>query len=503
MNRLTARLAVLLAAAVALIAVVVVAANCGSGNDPAVAPPPVVATAAATATSPPEPTPTATPEPTPEPAPTATPEPTPTATPEPAPTATPEPAPTATPEPTPTATPEPTPTATPEPTPTATPEPAPTATPEPTPTATPEPTPTATPEPTPTATPEPTGTPADRSWAPPGSLDGWTDEEVEILRVLYEARLWEWDVLLGHWYSLSYVDYNGERQVWEPPFPGAPRRLTSTTYFWKSTGGLGSEWVTLTDLELPPALARYTLTNPFPARPRAYEASQVGFYPPLKSGVNVVWAAGVDFTDPSQRPECPVITRLEKLNTGWVWPTAELARSDIRQTYEEFQELAEYTGIPALGGNGSVWVEEQQAAFWRFTASTPYGWYTFDIETMKMRPVDTAPDSWDTVNLWESRGDYDLGIGRAYYNHIYLHLPPDIEPWPPFDPGRRWFRGLRLHPSRARTPRAACSSSPRTLVWRTLGGTCGLPATNRQGAPHPGQDGARLAIASSRYGSGT
>ena len=252
--------------------------------------------------------------------------------------------------------------------------------------------------------------------------------------MLYEARLWEWDVLLGHWYSLSYVDYNGERQVWEPPFPGAPRRLTSTTYFWKSTGGLGSEWVTLTDLELPPALARYTLTNPFPARPRAYEASQVGFYPPLKSGVNVVWAAGVDFTDPSQRPECPVITRMEELNTGWVWPTAELARSDIRQTYEEFQEQAEYTGIPALGGNGSVWVEEQQAAFWRFTASTPYGWYTFDIETMKMRPVDTAPDSWDTINLWESRGDYDLGIGRAYYNNIYIDLPPGIEPWPPFDP---------------------------------------------------------------------
>ena len=192
--------------------------------------------------------------------------------------------------------------------------------------------------------------------------------------------------------------------------------------------------MTLTDLELPPALARYTLTNPFPARPLTYEASQVGFYPPLKSGVNVVWAAGVDFTDPSQRPECPVITRMEELNAGWVWPTAELARSDIRQSYEEFQEQAEYTGRPALGGNGRVWVEELQAAFWRFTASTPYGWYTFDIETMKMRPVDTAPDSWDTINLWESRGDYDLAVGRAYYNNIYIDLPPDIEPWPPFDP---------------------------------------------------------------------
>ena len=411
MNRLTARLAVLLAAAVALIIVAVVAVNCGADNDPAATPTPVVATAA-----------------------TATP--TPTATPEPAPTAPPEPTPTAPPEPTPTATPEPTPTATPEPTPTATPEPTPAATPEPTPTATPEPTPTATPAPTPTATPEPTptATPADRSWAPPGSLDGATDEESDVMRRLYEAGLWEWDALLGHWYSLTYVDSNGETQVWEPPFPGAPRRLTSVDYFWGSTGGLGSEWVTLTDLQLPPALARHSLTNPFPPSRRRYEASQVGFYPPLKSGVNVVWAAGVDFTDPSLRPECPAIARMEVLHTGWVWPMAELARSDAIRSYEEFQEQAEYTEIPVRSGMGTVWSEELNAAFWRFTASTPYGWYTFDIETMKMRPVDTAPDSWDTLNLWEFQDPHALGIGVQYYNNIYLPLPPGIEPWPSFDP---------------------------------------------------------------------
>ena len=89
MNRLTARLAVLLAAAVALIVVAVVAVNCGSDSDPAVTPPPVVATATLTSAATAEPTLTAAPEPTP----TATPEPTPTATPEPTPTATPTPTP--------------------------------------------------------------------------------------------------------------------------------------------------------------------------------------------------------------------------------------------------------------------------------------------------------------------------------------------------------------------------------------------------------------------------
>ena len=160
----------------------------------------------------------------------------------------------------------------------------------------------------------------------------------------------------------------------------------------------------------------------------------MGFYPPLKSGVNVVWVAGADLTDPSLRPECPAITRMEVLDAGWVWPTAVLARSDAIRSYEEFQEQMEYTETPVRSGMGRVWSEELNAAFWRFTASTPYGWYTFDIETMKMRPVDTAPDSWDTLNLWDFRDSHGLGIGVQYYNNIYLPLPPDIEPWPPFDP---------------------------------------------------------------------
>ena len=367
-----------------------------------------------------------------EPTPTAAAAATPTAAPTPMATATPEPA--ATPEPTATVTPtrEPTPTAT------APPEPTATAPSEPM----PEPTPTAKPEPTPMATPSA----ADRSWAPPGSLDGATDQEVQLLRRLYEDRLWEWDELLGHWYPLSYTDADGEVHVWTPPFPGAPRLLTDIEFFFASAAeSVYSHWVAEIGLELPPALVRYTRTNPF--RPgAAYEDDQIGFHPPLRPGVNVVWAAGVDMTDLSLRPECPVISRLEVLTTGWVWPTAEIARSESTLTYEEY--LAQMNGgyppssrpgerQPIHTGSALVWSEQHQAAFFRATESTPYGWYTFDIETMRMRPVDTEPDSWDTINLWEFEVPHSVGIGVSYYNQIYgATLPPGIEPWPPFDPWR-------------------------------------------------------------------
>ena len=67
-------------------------------------------------------------------------------------------------------------------------------------------------------------------------------------------------------------------------------------------GGYGAECVAHIGLELPPAVARYTLTDPFNPL-HGYEEGQVGFHPPLKPGVNVVWAARVDMTDLSLRPE--------------------------------------------------------------------------------------------------------------------------------------------------------------------------------------------------------
>ena len=337
-----------------------------------------------------------------------------------------------------------------KPTPEPTPEPVPERTPEPTPQPTPAPerTPEATPEPTPTVT------PVDRSWAPAGSLEGLTDEEVTVLREWYEDGRWEWDVLHRLWYPLSYIDADGEVQVWAPPFPGAPRRLTDVEFFFASAASsLDSEWVAHIGLALPPAFARFTLTDPF--RPgAAYGDDEIGFYPPLKPGVNIVWAAGVDMTDLSLRPECPVIARLEVLATGWVWPTAEIARDEFISSYEEYLTQINHGYPPSSGrwdptpvdtGRGMVWSEEHHAAFFRATESTPYGWYTFDIETMSMRPVDTSPGSWDTINLWGDvdKGEYPytLNTGVLYYNQIHgATLPPGIEPWPPFDPWREVVR---------------------------------------------------------------
>ena len=268
-----------------------------------------------------------------------------------------------------------------------------------------------------------------------------TDEEVELTQEWYEGGTVEWDVMLEQWYSLEYFDLDaGEGRVWTPPFPGAPRRLTSVTYFWRSTGGYGPEWVAHIGLELPPAVVRYTLTEPFPAGSR-YEDAPIGFYPSLKPGVNVVWAGSIDMTDPSLRPECPVITRLERLNTGWVWPTMEIAQGNDGWSYEEYLRRRPSDSVDT--GRGTVWSDEYGTDFFRATVNTPYGWYTFDLETMKERPVDAAPGSWDTINLWGSEAKDSLAAGRAYYNNIYVpHLPAHIEPWSEFDP---WVEIVRTY----------------------------------------------------------
>ncbi|MXY15652.1 MAG: hypothetical protein F4Y57_01225 [Acidobacteria bacterium] len=253
--------------------------------------------------------------------------------------------------------------------------------------------------------------------------------------------------MLRHWYPLTYTDANGETHVWEPPFPGAPRRLAAFDYlFASSMESLYSHWVTEVDgLELPPALVRHTRTNPF--RPgAAYEDNQIGFHPPLRPGVNVVWAAGVDLTDLSLRLECPVITTLEVLS-GWTWPTLEVADGNLLtagMTYDDY--LAQMNGgYPPSSGRGErqgidtgtaiAW-SDQYGVLTRETRSTPYGWYTFDIETLRMRPVDTAPDSWDTINLWFGEVPHALGEGSFYHfgPGSAKQLPLDADPWPPFDP---------------------------------------------------------------------
>ena len=515
-----------------------------SAPAPAVTPAatPVVATPEPTPTATPEPTPTATPEPTPtatpeptptatpEPTPTATPEPTPTATPEPTPTATPEPTPTATPEPTPTATPEPTPTATPEPTPTATPEPTPTATPEPTPTATPEPTPTATPEPTPTATPEPTPDPSDLSWAPEGSLTSVIDpalipllgELVLAGRVSWEAPFWLWPDVSPDTVPRRYVpllvagyrvfDFATDRYTWhletrtpaqiewdeheaaaqeagwEPAFPGAARTLARCSTF----GNQGCEsvdpaWVAHIGLELPPTIlpgGRHPFLGHDDIFAR-FSDEERGFYPPLKPGVNVTYAAGVDMDDLALRPECPVLTRVEALETLWHWPRGYANFLDglgwdgyLRRIEADETRFAGHTPVPQHAGRGAIWLEDEGTWQWRMTLPTPYGWYTFDIDTREMRPVDTSIGSWDYTNLWlpeGSIGDSGLtgarwSLGMAGRSYAWLYLLSEMReyidgepntdrwrefvaanPWPPFEP----WREILLPGQQASRPSAA------------------------------------------------
>ena len=264
------------------------------------------------------------------------------------------------------------------------------------------------------------------------------DAEVEDLQTDYEGGLIEWDVLAGHWYALWYYDIDGQIQYWTPPFPGAPRRLAGVDYWFSNPAAQDPQWVADIGLELPPALVPGTLTNTWLGDQR-YEEHEIGFYPSLRPGVNVVWAAGVDMTKTSLRPECSTITRLEALDSGWIYPTLKVARDQFTGSYEEYlkaiQPYSWRPPIPVDSGRGLVWSEEHGAAFHRSTIQTPYGWYTFDIELMEVRPVDTAPDSWDTINLWGDQVQYSAAYGRRYYSNLDLaHLPPSIEPWPAFDP---------------------------------------------------------------------
>ena len=293
---------------------------------PAVAAP-VVSTPSASSTPLPTPTPAATPEPTAT-AP-ATPAATPAATPQPTPTATPEPTPEPTPTATPTATPEPTPEPTPTATPTATPEPTPTATP----TATPEPTPTATPEPTPTATPTPD--PSDLGWAPEGSLTAAIHPDLVPLlgelvlagRVAWFAPQWVWIdawplnsdiprygelINAGRWSghdafpgllvwqletrSAAQIAWDVQEAAaqaagWEPAFPGAARNLDSCTRYSRNKGCEAQDpaWVAHLGLDLPPTLLPGGL-HPYAGHDdlfAKFSEDEVGFYPPLKPGVNV------------------------------------------------------------------------------------------------------------------------------------------------------------------------------------------------------------------------
>ena len=275
-----------------------------------------------------------------------------------------------------------------------------------------------------------------------------TAAEVASLREQYEAGRQDWDILKRAWYSTRYRYYDFESMQFEegyyrPLFPGAPRQMSIASGFFNGAQAGHPQWVVDIGLELPPALVPGNLTNPFPYYVY-YAEEERGFYPPLKRGVNVVWAADVDMTDLSLRPECPNVALIEILATAWVWPNMAFAESWSIHSYEQFlAQVQPYPSRPARPidqGNSMVWDEERQRAYFRATDSTPYGWYTFDIELMEMRAVDTAPDSWDTINLWGDKVTGAFGFGRSYYRNLGVaQLPDGIEPWPEFDP---WVEAL-------------------------------------------------------------
>ena len=265
-----------------------------------------------------------------------------------------------------------------------------------------------------------------------------TADEIRELRAEVEAGRMGWDPLGEWWYPTEYRyrDEAGEFRTayYKPPWPGAPRQLS----LWGSLWGDYSrdvQWVVefgeALGLDLPPALVIGTLAQPFPQGWR-YLEEESGFYPALKPGVNVVWAVNGDMTDLSLRPECPVVAKIEVLNTGWAWPNKTFAAAWDIFSYEQYMEDA--IAAPHLEfGRSSRWVEEDHRAYIRSTESTPYGWYTFDIETLSMRPVDTAQDSWDTINLWRDDVRHAQGIGRRWYGAVWA---PGLDPWPAFDPWR-------------------------------------------------------------------
>ena len=222
---------------------------------------------------------------------------------------------------------------------------------------------------------------------------------------------------------------------WDPGFPGAPRILFNG-YVWGSDGESGDpRWTADIGLALPPAEVAFgaTLYRPFAAGAYHIEGQQ-GFYPPLRSGVNAVWALGVDIHDPSYFGECAPLLKIERLHTDWSYPKGEPTILEDPgwngyATRMRLPFLESLRTVP-LSGTAAVWIEEQGTWYWRETANTPYGWYTFDIETLQMRPVDTAPDSWDTRHLWaDDEPRSQLGVGGWDFAGHQIN-----DPWPAFNP---------------------------------------------------------------------
>ena len=224
------------------------------------------------------------------------------------------------------------------------------------------------------------------------------------------------------------------------------------------------EWVAHLGLDLPPTILPHD-RHPYAGFDdwlQDYRDDQIGFHPPLRPGVNVTYAVKADLNDLSLRPECPQLVKVEYLQTLWHWPRGFPGFFDDG-SYEGYLARIRNDGsffgqqppVELDSGWGAIWSEAGGTWRWRQTVNTPYGWYTFDIDTMQMRPVDTSLGSWDFLNLWlpgGAGGAIDsLSVGSFGWGG-YSYLVNDLSVYPP--PGgeiattdhSRWWAHIRANP---------------------------------------------------------
>ena len=309
-------------------------------------------------------------------------------------------------------------------------------------------------------------------WLDLNPIAGISHQDMSRYRPLIEAGVWARHPLYDYpWHletrtgaQIEWDSFEAQAQAagWEPAFPGAARTLYLCFLFGPNDGCEATDpaWVAHLGLDLPPTVLpndRHPYSG-FDNWLERYNDDQIGFHPPLRPGVNVTFAVEADLNDLSLRPECPEFVKVETLEQDWHYPRGFAGVLDDR-SYEGYlkrtRRHASNLGgrvVEVDSGWGAIWSETHGTWFWRETVNTPYGWYTFDIDTMQRRLVDTSPGSWDFANLWQPQdgvvGAVDsLGVAfrpwrfmrsafggasadnPGWYNFVRERAWPAFDPW--------------------------------------------------------------------------
>ena len=291
-------------------------------------------------------------------------------------------------------------------------------------------------------------------WPDIDASTGISYQDMSRYRPLIEAGYWAGDSD-GYWLwrletrtpeqvEWDAVQAEADAAGWEPAFPGAARTLFNCVPFGRGAGCESSDptWVAHLGLDLPPTILPHD-RHPYAGFDdwlQDYRDDQIGFHPPLQPGVNVTYAVKADLNDPSLRPECPQLIKVESLETAWRWARGFPSMLDDG-SYEGYLKRVRRDegtwGRPPVelnSGWGTIWSEADGTWRWRQTVNTPYGWYTFDIDTMQRRPVDTSPGSWDSSNLWLPSGAGgaidSLSVGHTSWGG-YGYLVGALSVYPP------------------------------------------------------------------------